>query len=224
MSELNVLFEDDHCLVVNKPAGIAVHPSNEGQTGTLAHLVAAYYDQTDQGYPVRHIHRLDEWTSGPVLYAKNAASQRVLDEAMRQKQIERIYIAFVSGRMKKKRGRLDFPIGRDRHHNQRRRVSATGDHAVTHYEVIEVYEGTTMVQLTLETGRTHQIRVHLSHIGHSLLGDKLYYGPMDLIQRQALHGGKLIFPHPVNGNKIHTEAPWPEDLNNLWNLLKKNKL
>lgn len=224
MFKLNVLFEDDHCLVVNKPAGIAVHPSNEGQTGTLAHLVAAYYDLTGQSCPVRHIHRLDEWTSGPVLYAKNAASQRILDETMRQKQIERIYIAFVSGRMKQNRGRLDFPIGRDRHHNQRRRVSATGDHAVTHYEVIEVYASTTMVRLTLETGRTHQIRVHLSHIGHPLLGDKLYYGPVDIIPRQALHGDKLNFTHPVTGENIHIEAPWPEDLTILWNQLKNNKL
>lgn len=209
---LEVLYEDEDCLVVNKPAGIAVHPSAPGQGGTQFDSVSEYYRQTGNSYPPRHIHRLDDFTSGPVLYAKNLSSQKYLDEQMRNKAIDRVYIAFVTGEMKKIRGILNFPIGRDRHHNQRRRVSLSGQSAVTHYEVIEVYKGVSQVRLWLETGRTHQIRVHLSHIGHPLLGDKLYGGAAEWIARQALHGEMLRFKRPANGESMAVTAPWPEDM------------
>jgi 23S rRNA pseudouridine1911/1915/1917 synthase len=216
---LDILYEDDFCLVVNKPAGMPVHPSGEGQTGTLANALTLYYASTGQSCRIRHIHRLDKDTSGPVLYAKNELAQLRLDEDMRLKKIRRGYLAWVRGQLSESGGTLNFPIGKDRHHNKRRRVSPSGQPAVTHYEVVERFRNATRLRLYLETGRTHQIRVHLSHIGHPLLGDRLYGGPGDRIGRQALHGETLEFIHPWTGEEIRTVCPWPEDLKELDNRL-----
>ncbi len=209
--ELNILYEDDYCLVVNKPAGMEVHPSVKDQRGTLAHKVAAYYDMTNQKCRVRHIHRLDKDTTGPVLYAKNELAHYVFDAAMREKRIERIYAALAEGVIKDAKGVIDAPIGQDRHHSTRRRVSETGDSAVTRYEVIERFADHTLVRLRLETGRTHQIRVHLSHLGHPIAGDGLYGGHRPIMQRQALHGEKLVWPHPWTGERMTVHAQLPDD-------------
>jgi len=209
---LDILHEDDYCLVVNKPAGMRVHPTAPGESGTLAHAVASYYECSGQRCRVRHIHRLDEHTSGPVLYAKNELAHLRLDEAMRVKAIERIYVAFASGKVTPRSGIIREPIGKDRHHPNRRRVSKAGDAAVTRFEVIEQYASAALVRLRLETGRTHQIRVHMSHRGHPLLGDALYGGSTKLIHRQALHGEELHFPHPFENETIRVQAPWPQDM------------
>lgn len=211
-SELEILYEDDFCLVVNKPAGIAVHPDDRGDDVTLNHAVAAYYEASGVETAVRHIHRLDKDTTGPVLYAKNEFAQLKLDEAMRQKEIVRIYAAIVQGRVSPDLKVIDLPIGKDRHHAQRRRVSLTGQTAITHVLEAEVYREASLLYLRLETGRTHQIRVHLSHMGHAILGDSLYGGYSVGFGRQALHGAKLIFAHPFTGEEIEVIAPWPEDL------------
>jgi 23S rRNA pseudouridine1911/1915/1917 synthase len=210
--DLDVLYEDDHCLVINKPAGLLVHPTMPGQTGTLGNAVASYYECTGQAVAVKHIHRLDEWTSGPVLYAKHELAQLKLDEAMRAKTIDRIYVTLAEGTFKVNRGTLDYPIGRDRHHKQRRRVSPTGDTAVTHFEVVEQYETIALVRLKLDTGRTHQIRVHLSHIGHPIVGDTLYGGSTSTMHRQALHGESLSFAHPITNERMTVLCPWPQDI------------
>lgn len=212
---LNILYEDDFALVVNKPAGLGVHPDSRGGTGTLANQVAAYYLGTGQGCRVRHIHRLDKDTTGAVLYAKNEFAHAVFDQEMREKKIERIYAAVVEGIVAQDQGTIDRPIGRDRHHPKRRRVSRTGAHAVTHYEVIERYRDHTLLRLRLETGRTHQIRVHLSSLGHPLAGDTLYGGRQIRIARQALHGEQLLFTHPWTGERLTVTAPLPEDLKQL---------
>jgi 23S rRNA pseudouridine1911/1915/1917 synthase len=210
--DLNILYEDDFSLVVNKPAGIEVHPSVQGQRGTLAHAVAAYYEATGQQCRIRHIHRLDKETTGPVLYAKNELAHYVFDKAMREKEIERIYIALAEGVFENRTGVIDLPIGQDRHHSTRRRVSETGERAVTRYEVVETFGSHTLVRLRLETGRTHQIRVHLSAIGHPLAGDGMYGGKRKYISRQALHGEKLIWKHPWTGERMEAKAPMPDDL------------
>ncbi|WP_083927189.1 RluA family pseudouridine synthase [Paenibacillus terrigena] len=209
-TELEVLYEDDFCMVVNKPAGMLVHPTVPDQVETLANAVASYYACSGQQHRVRHIHRLDEYTTGPVLYAKNEFSQIRLDEAMREKAIERVYVAFVQGIVDPKLHKIDAPIGKDRHHKQRRRVSPTGDHAVTHVELIETFPhaGVSLVRLQLETGRTHQIRVHMNHAGHPLLGDTLYGGRDEYAAYQALHGELLRFQHPMYGEWMEVEAPW----------------
>lgn len=209
--KLDVLYEDDFCLVVNKPAGMAVHPDNENTETTLNHVVAAYYEAEGIHTAVRHIHRLDKDTTGPVLYAKNEYAQLKLDEAMREKKIVRIYAAIVQGRVSQDLKRIDLPIGKDRYHASRRRVSLTGQAAITHILTSEVYPKASLLQIRLETGRTHQIRVHLSHMGHPLLGDSLYGGP-ETFPRQALHGKRLLFTHPLSGESIEVEAPWPQDM------------
>lgn len=209
--ELNVLYEDDFTLVVNKPAGYEVHPSERGQRHTLAHGVAAYYEMTGQDVRIRHIHRIDKDTTGPVLYAKNEFAHYQYDKAMREKAIERVYLALAEGELAQERGTIDLPIGQDRHHSTKRRVSETGDEAITHYEVVERLPGYTLVRLRLETGRTHQIRVHLSAIGHPLAGDGLYGGKRSVISRQALHGDRLIWQHPWTGERLTARAPLPAD-------------
>jgi 23S rRNA pseudouridine1911/1915/1917 synthase len=220
-SELEVLFEDDFCLVVNKPAGMSVHPSDHGQSGTLANAVAYYYESTGQSCAVRHIHRLDKDTTGAVLYAKNEMAHLVLDEAMRHKRIERIYVALVEGRLVVRKGTIQEPIGKDRHISGKRRVSKNGYSAVTHYEVLEQYMTGSLVRLQLETGRTHQIRVHLSHIGHPIIGDALYGADPALFERQALHGEQLLFQHPFTQEHVSLQAPWPEDFNRLADRLRR---
>ncbi|XID95949.1 RluA family pseudouridine synthase [Paenibacillaceae bacterium WGS1546] len=209
--ELNILYEDEFTLVVHKPAGIEVHPSEKGQRKTLAHAVAAYYEATGQDLRVRHVHRIDKDTTGPVLYAKNEFAQYRYDKGMREKSIGRVYLALVEGVVENGKGKIDLPIGQDRHHSTRRRVSETGDPAVTHYEVAERFADHTLVRLHLETGRTHQIRVHMSAIGHPLAGDGLYGGKRGIIARQALHGERLVWHHPWTGEKLRVAAPLPDD-------------
>lgn len=210
--ELDVLYEDDFCLVINKPAGMNVHGDRAGEELTLNHAVAAYYQALGLHTAVRHIHRLDKDTTGPVLYAKNEFAQLKLDEAMREKKVVRIYAAIVQGLVKDELMIIDLPIGKDRHHKSRRRVSSTGQTAVTHICSVERGQKASLLRLRLETGRTHQIRVHLGYMGHPLIGDGLYGGDAKIFGRQALHGERLIFPHPLTGEEIEVLAPWPEDM------------
>lgn len=213
--EAEVLYEDDFCLVVHKPAGMAVHPDGSGSDTTLDHLVAGHYAASGGGIAVRHIHRLDKDTTGPVLYAKNEYAQLVLDEDMRSKDISRRYAAIAEGAVPAELTVIDAPIGRDRHHASRRRVSPGGQPAVTRITGREVLRGATALQVELETGRTHQIRVHLSYAGHPLIGDDLYGGPRwGLAEpgRQALHGEALAFRHPWTRELTVVADPWPEDM------------
>lgn len=223
--ELVVLYEDDFCLVVHKPAGMPVHPAAPGQTGTLAHAVASYYEQTGQSCRIRHIHRLDGDTTGPVLYAKNEFAHLLLDEEMRQKTIQRTYWAIAQGRLHPPAGMIDAPIGKDRHNSKRRRVTPGGDPARTRYKTLEVAPSqlagvhASLIELQLETGRTHQIRVHLQHRGAPLIGDELYGGSTRLFDRQALHGVRLSFRHPWSGETVTVNDELPEDMARLWKQL-----
>lgn len=215
IEEPTVLYGDDYCLVLNKPAGMPVHASYEGEKGTLDEAACRHLLTQGDPLTVKHIHRLDDDTSGPVLYAKNDLAQLKLDEAMREKAIDRRYLAAVQGRLRRPNGVIDAPIGKDRHHSARRRVTPSGDAALTRYEVVSELGDISVVRLKLETGRTHQIRVHMSHIGHPLLGDSLYGGSVDRLKHQALHGEKLCFPHPLSGLLIEAEAPWPKWLRDM---------
>ncbi|MEK4077134.1 RluA family pseudouridine synthase [Paenibacillus sp. BGI2013] len=216
-ADVDVLYEDDFCLVMHKPAGMKLHPdgSRTDQAITLDHVVASYYEMNGIQASVRHVHRLDEDTTGPVLYAKNAFALAKLDEAMRRKEIGRHYVAIAGGQIPLELHKIDAPIGKDRHHKQRRRVSEGGQEAVTHVETVEVWERATLVRLKLDTGRTHQIRVHLSYAGHPLIGDSLYGGRADAIGRQALHGEMLKFSHPLTGAMIEVNDRWPSDFTQL---------
>lgn len=215
---ISIAYEDDHLLIVEKPPGMDTHP-NDGEGGTLANAVAFYLQINGIFTKVRHIHRLDRDTSGGVVFAKHALAGAILDQMLGKRQISRTYNAFVHGLVKQKKGSIIEKIGRDRHHPSRRRVSKAGDPAVTHYEVLELYPRSqmTLLKLTLDTGRTHQIRVHLSYLGYPIVGDVLYGGKKAGIERQALHAEHIHFLHPLTGEKVSVSIPWTDDMKNLQN-------
>lgn len=200
--DLTVVHEDPHCLVVHKPALLAVHPNEQGGTGTLMNRVIARF-----GPYAEHVHRLDKGTSGLVLLARHPVAKAVFDRMLEEKAIRRSYFAETPGRFRARSGIISAPIGRDRHHATRRRVSPSGQQAATHYEVIREDAGRTIVKLELDTGRTHQIRVHLSHLGHPIIGDELYGGRPSGDGRYRLHAGRLAFTHPFTGKPLAIEDP-----------------
>ena len=211
--KLDILFEDEHLLIVNKPVGIETHPSSVDATDSLSNGVAYYFQQNGIQSKVRHIHRLDKETSGAILFAKHALSGAILDKALEERKVKRTYISLVEGSLNKLSGKINQPIGKDRHHATRRRVSPNGQKAVTNFKVIKRLPNAncTLVQFTLETGRTHQIRVHMSHIGHPLVGDHLYGAKNELSHSgQALHAWKLDVPHPFYEGVISVTAPISE--------------
>jgi 23S rRNA pseudouridine1911/1915/1917 synthase len=209
---VDVLFEDDHLLVINKPAGIDTHPNESHQVNSLLNGVAYYLQSKGESSWVRHIHRLDRDTTGAILFAKHPLAGSILDRMLEQRKIKRTYLALVHGLMKRKKGTIHEPIGRDRHHATRRRVSPSGQDAITHFELIDLFQkkNQSLVKCWLDTGRTHQIRVHFSHIGYPLVGDILY-GGKSVAPRQALHAAKLKFVHPLTKELISCIAPFLDE-------------
>ncbi len=195
--KLDIIYEDDYLLIINKPNNIIVHPDDKNKNGSLCNIVANYYKNKGYNLHVRYAHRLDIETTGIVIFCKDILTMAYMNHIISTHEIKRYYRAFVTGKLKDKKGTINLPIGEDRHHKQRRRVSKTGQAAVTHYKVIKEYKDYSLLEILLETGRTHQIRVHFSHIGHPLLGDELYGGDKKKINRVALHSYKVEFIHPV---------------------------
>jgi 23S rRNA pseudouridine1911/1915/1917 synthase len=209
--DIAILYEDDHLLIANKPAGIDTHPNSEEDDQSLLNGVAFHLQSKGELYYIKHIHRLDRDTTGAVIFAKHRMAGAILDRLLEERKIKRTYMALVEGKLKNSSGTISDPIGRDRHHPTRRRVSPTGQTAVTHYNV-HVYEAkkdTSLISCQLDTGRTHQIRVHLSSIGHPLIGDILY-GSSVKLSRQALHAYKVEFTHPFTEEKILCKAPFTD--------------
>lgn len=206
---VDVLYEDEHLIVFNKPSGMDTHPNSPEQTGTLVNAAAFLMQANGEPGRPRHVHRLDRDTTGAILFAKNAFVGAILDKMLEDRHIKRTYLALVDGIIRQNKGIIDKPIGRDRHHPTRRRVSESGQRAITHFKVVERYKQKylTLIQCSLDTGRTHQIRVHFSHLGHPLAGDALYEGSTDF-PRQALHAAKLEFIHPLTQEKIICHAPF----------------
>lgn len=206
---INILFEDDFLLIANKPAHMDTHPANINDTTTLINGVSYHLKQSNQTCMIKHIHRLDKDTTGAVLFAKNRLVGSMLDKMLEERKIKRTYYALVEGIVKPDQGTIEEKIGRDRHHATRRRVSPTGQIATTHFTVIQRYpkQNLTLVSCTLDSGRTHQIRVHFSHIHHPLAGDTLYGGKKDY-PRQALHALQIEFIHPISEEKIFCKAPF----------------
>ncbi len=207
--EIEILYEDDFLLIANKPAHMDTHPSQPGDNKTLINGVAHHLKQSGQNCMIKHIHRLDKDTTGAVLFAKNRFVGSMLDKMLEERKIKRTYYALVEGIVKPDTGTIQEKIGRDRHHATRRRVSPTGQTATTHFTVIQrdSKQNITLVRCTLDSGRTHQIRVHFSHIHHPLAGDTLY-GGKKIFSRQALHAHQIELIHPISEEKIICKAPF----------------
>lgn len=211
---LSILYEDEDILVINKPADMPVHPSISNYTNTLANGVAAYLDAKDEHSPFRCINRLDRDTSGALILAKNAFSAAVLSTQMRNRQIRRTYLAVVEG-ITPPNGTISAPISRVDDSVIERHVDFLhGEPAVTHYERLEVKNEHSLLEIHLETGRTHQIRVHMGYIGHPLPADYLYHPVYDCFKRQPLHSLQLEFRHPVTDKPMCLLAPVSEDMCN----------
>lgn len=209
---LEVVYEDDYILIVNKPSNMIIHPDDKSKSGTLANLVANYYKENKINRKVRYIHRIDKETTGIVVFAKDFISEARLLKDLENNKLVRSYLAFVEGKIKNKKGTINAPIGQDRHINNKMCVSSTGKNAITHYQVIEEYDDFTLVKFELETGRTHQIRVHAKHINHPLLGDVVYGGNYQYINRVALHSYEVILTHPITKKELKINCDLPSDI------------
>ena len=210
---LDIVYEDDDLMIINKQPGLIVHPTKGHPTGTVANALMYYMEQTGKPFKIRFVNRLDMDTSGLLVVAKNSYTQNDYTKQMKENTVEKRYVAVVKGIVESDEGTIDLPIGRPDPDHVRRGVMKNGAPSVTHYKVLDRYNGYSLVELLLETGRTHQIRVHMSHIGHPVLGDWLYEGlnPL-LIDRQALHAAKLTFTHPMTKERVTFEASIPEDM------------
>lgn len=237
-----ILYEDNYLLIVNKPAGIVVHPTHGHYTNTLANGVVHYWKSKDEKYRFRPVHRLDEETSGIVVIAKNGYIHQQISEQMQHGEVDKFYVALVYGAVQSDEGIIDAPIDRDPNEPHLRIVCDSGYPSKTGYKVIERYPITNIsqqrtgshqeqvcyVELKLYTGRTHQIRVHMNSIGHPLVGDKLYGAQSQRIQeveelmpRHALHAYKISFIHPITKQRMEWEAPIPDEFKQLQQRLRK---
>ncbi|WP_367341338.1 RluA family pseudouridine synthase [Limosilactobacillus sp.] len=206
---LNILYENRDLLVVNKPAGQKSHPNYDGEPGTLMNDVAGYLKQSSSSSAAYMVHRLDQQTSGAMIVAKNPVVVPILDRLISSGQIHRYYLAIVEGSLSPDSGRFSWPIGRDPEDKRKRMVDGThAQHALTNYQVLSLGTRASLVKLRLATGRTHQIRVHLAHSGHPLVGDPLY-NPASPVKRLMLHGYalRLVLPFSMQTLAIHAPTP-----------------
>ena len=210
---IRIAYEDEYLLVVDKPAGVVVHPSAGHETGTLVHGLVGRSAGGDAERP-GIVHRLDRDTSGLLVVARTAEAHRRLEALVRRRALEREYLALVVGRPRSRRGRIEAPIGRDRRDPTRHSLDTqTPREAVTHFEVLELLPEHALLRVTLETGRTHQIRVHLGAIGLPVAGDPVYGRTPELgLRRQFLHAASLAFPHPFEDRRVEASSPLPDDL------------
>lgn len=228
---LDVVFEDSSLLVVNKPAGMVTHPAPGHPTGTLVNALLAHtHDLSGIGGKLRPgiVQRLDRYTSGLMVVAKSDRAHRALSEALQRREIKRLYIAASWGHLSESPLEVTAPIGRDPVERRRMAVTEKGRYAVTRFRVVESWLGAELLRVALGTGRTHQIRVHLAHVGHPVVGDTLYGAGWErgmggkarqwaktlsqMVERQFLHSWRLSFEHPVSGEAMRFEVPMPADL------------
>jgi len=213
--EVEVLFEDKWLLAVEKPAGLLVHPIKTDQNDTLSNGIASYMKSKGEDYIVRHVNRLDRDTSGVVLIAKNSYIHDQIAVQMNNGEVKKSYNAIVEGILDKKSDRIDYPIGKPDILNIRREVMENGKPSTTMYDVVSESDDLSFLNIRLLTGRTHQIRVHMAHIGHPVLGDDLYGTPSELIARQALHAASYAFRHPVTKEIVEIKSELPRDMRDI---------
>ncbi len=210
---LDILYEDEDLLVVNKPAGMPIHPSINNYGNTLANALAYYYECQNKPFIFRCTNRLDRDTSGVTIIAKNQLSSGILSTMVMNHEVSREYLAIVKRTELPDSGTINAPIGRMPGSIIERRIDfENGETAITHYRVIERKNGHSLVSLKLETGRTHQIRIHMKYIGYPLIGDYLYNPDIEYIARQALHSYRMTFNHPITNELMEFIAPLPEDM------------
>lgn len=214
-----IIYEDEDIVVINKPADMPIHPSLNNYENTLGNAAAYYFSQQGKSFIFRCINRLDRDTTGLTILAKHMVSCSILQSEMVERRISREYLAIVEGEFESTEGTVDAPIGRKEGSTIERMIDyENGERAITHYKVLEQKKNAALLALILETGRTHQIRVHMTSIGHPLVGDFLYNPQNKGMTRQALHAWKLSFTHPITKMKMELEAPVPEDMKTFWEL------
>ncbi|HBM76171.1 MAG TPA: RluA family pseudouridine synthase [Clostridiaceae bacterium] len=214
---IDVVYEDRDLLIVNKQPGIVVHPTKGHPEGTLSNGIIYHWRSNGDDSIVRLVNRLDRDTSGLMIVAKNKFSHQAMAKQLDANKVVKIYIAVVHGAFKKEEGTIDLPIDRPTHESIKREVLKSGQNAITHFKVIENYKAGSLLKIRLETGKTHQIRVHMSYIGHPLFGDTLYgvQDDSEYIKRQALHAVMLKFDHPRTGKDMCIKADLPDDIKSL---------
>ena len=227
---IEVLYEDNDIIVVNKPKGMVVHPANGNPDGTLVNAIMSICKDSLSGIggEIRPgiVHRLDKDTSGALIVAKNDKSHIKMSEQIKNHEVEKTYIALVKGFVKENEATIDMPIGRSLKDRKKMAVRKEGKNAVTHFKVIERFPNYTLLEVKIETGRTHQIRVHLSEIGYPIVGDEIYSNGKNEwnIHGQCLHAKSLKFKHPITEKEMCIEAPIPEYFQNIIKELEeKNK-
>ena len=218
---LEIIYEDKDIIVINKPKGMVVHPANGNPDGTLVNAVMAICKDSLSGIggEIRPgiVHRLDKDTSGIIILAKNDKAHITLSEQIKNHEIKKTYIALVHGVIKENNATIDMPIARSKKDRKKMAVDRDGKNAITHFKVLKRTEKYTLLEVQIETGRTHQIRVHLSYIGHSLVGDEVYSNGKNEwnVKGQCLHAKSLEFTHPITGKKMYLEAELPKYLKNI---------
>ena len=227
---LNVIYEDNDIIVINKPKGMVVHPANGNPDGTLVNAVMNLCKDSLSGIggEIRPgiVHRLDKDTSGAIIVAKNDKAHIALSEQLKNHEVKKTYLALVRGIIKENEATINMPIARSKKDRKKMDVDKDGKEAITHFKVLGRYKNKyTLLQINLETGRTHQIRVHLSHIGYPIIGDEVYSNGKNEwnVSGQCLHAWKLEFIHPITGKKISLEAEIPEYLKNIIKELEEEK-
>ncbi len=224
---IDILYEDNDIIVVNKPKGMVVHPANGNPDGTLVNAIMSICKDSLSGIggEIRPgiVHRLDKDTSGAIIVAKNDKAHISMSEEIKNHEVEKTYIALVKGFVKENEATINMPIGRSTKDRKKMSVSKNGKNAISHFKVIERFKNYTLLEVKIETGRTHQIRVHLSQIGYPIVGDTVYSNGKNEwgIKGQCLHAKSLKFRHPITGKEIFIEAPIPEYFKNVIEKLQK---
>lgn len=210
---LNIIYEDEDLLVLNKPAGIPIHPSLNNYTNSMANALAYYFQSQGKPFIFRCCNRLDRDTSGLTIVSKHLVSGSILSDMTKYREVHREYLAIARGSVTPSEGTIQAPLGRKEGTIIERTVDwEHGEDAVTHYKVVKEANGHSLVSLRLETGRTHQIRIHMKYLGYPLIGDYLYNPDMEYMTRQALHSHHMEFTHPITGEHMSFTAPLPEDM------------
>ena len=226
---VDIIYEDQDIIVVNKPKGMVVHPANGNPDETLVNAIMAICKDSLSGIggEIRPgiVHRLDKDTSGIIIVAKNDKAHIHLSEQIKEHQVKKTYIALVRGIVKENEATINMPIGRSEKDRKKMAVTKKGKEAITHFKVIQRYDKYTLLQVNIETGRTHQIRVHLSQIGYPIVGDEVYSNGKNEwnVKGQCLHAKSLEFTHPITGEKMYLEAKLPEYFENILKDLEKRK-